>query len=176
MTLKTPLSIELLSDEQIKRRALALEDVDLKGLVQRQRVLDQTIFDRVYIDEAISSQQYEAACKMMDAIARSGADIRSAKLDTEIFTPYADVGNLMGERRMAFSAPYRRIVSDCGSELANWLMRIFSDVYSYPSSLRERERIAAALSPALDSLARFFDIRYSEDPRDVVRQMVGHRS
>jgi len=169
------LSIELLSDEQVKARAVVIEDVDQRGLVQRQRVLDQSIFDRIYIDELISSQQYEAACKMMDAIARSGADIRSAKLDTEIFTPYADVGALMGERRMAFSAPFRRVVRECGSELANFLMKILADVYTYPSLLHKRERIASALSPALDALAIHFEIRSAPDPRDIVRQMVGAR-
>ena len=168
----TRTSIEFLSDEQIKSRAVVVEDVDCGGLIQRQRVLDQSIFDRMYIDELISTAQYEAGCKMVDAVARSGAEIRSAKLDTEVFTPYNEVGNLMGERRMAFSSPFRFVVRSCGSEVANFLMRIIGNVTAYPKRRRERELVAASLSPALDSLVRFYDIRSARDPRDLARKAV----
>ena len=93
-----------LTDEQIKKRAVGVEDVDIKGLVKRHRVLGQTLFDMLFLKEFINQSHYEASHLFIEAMAKSGAVVRSANLATEIFTPHREVGNIIGERRLAFSS------------------------------------------------------------------------
>jgi len=164
---------EPLTDEQIRKRAIGVEDVDPKGLVKRHRVLSQTIFDMLFLKELIDQSQYESAHLFMDAISRSGAAVRSANLDTEVFTPHRDVGNMIGERRMAFSSAYRKMVGDIGEETSREILRYFSDVYSFPEGHDEHVRIAAWISPALDSLASHYGVDSVRDPRRLIRVQVG---
>ena len=40
-----------LTDEQIRKRAVGVEDVDQRGLVKRHRVLEQTLFDMLFLKD-----------------------------------------------------------------------------------------------------------------------------
>lgn len=159
-----------LTDEQIKKRAIGIEDVDINGLVKRHRVLGQTLFDMLFLKEFIDQAQYEAAHLFIDAMAKSGAVIRSANLDTEIFTPHREVGNIIGERRLAFSSAYRAMVKDVGLEMANLTMRYFADVYSYPTQNKDQVRVSRTIKTALSSLARHYGTVGIEDPRRIIRR------
>ena len=161
-----------LTDEQIKKRAVGVEDVDIKGLVKRHRVLGQTLFDMLFLKEFIDQAHYEAAHLFIEAMAKSGAVVRSANLDTEIFTPHREVGNIIGERRLAFSSAYRAMVNDVGSEAANLTMRYFANVYSYPTQNKDQVRVSRTIKPALNSLARHYGTVGMEDPRVVIRGFI----
>jgi len=167
--------IDPLTDEQIKKRAIGVEDVDQKGLVKRHRVLEQTIFDMLFLQELIDQGQHEASHLFLDDMSRSGATVHSANLEAEVFTAARDVGNIIGERRMAFSSAYRSVVRSCGEESANRMMKYFADIYSYPKDPDMRREIASSLSPTLDALAEHYGVSRVEDPRDLVRIMVGAR-
>jgi len=175
MTLKVSNSIDPLTDEQIKKRAIGVENVDYNGLVKRHRVLGQTIFDMLFLQELISQSQHEAAHLFMDSMANSGANIPSANLETEVFTAPKDIGNIIGERRMAFSSAYRFVVRECGDDRASKMMKTFENVYTYTADASVREEIAMEISPALDALASFYGVAIVDDPRDLVRLMVGAR-
>ena len=173
MTIRTLTStVDPLTDEQIRKRATGVEDVDMKGLVKRHRVLDQTLFDLLFLKELIDQSQHEAAHLFMDSIAKSGASVRSANLNVEVFTPYRDIGNAMGERRMAFSSAYRAMVEDVGPLMADLAMRYSSDPYRYPAEYDEQKRVGVELGSALDSLARHYGTSDIHDPRKLIRVFV----
>ena len=176
MTRKTSTStsmIEPLTDEQIKKRVVGVENIDYKGLVVRHRVLSQTIFDTLFLKELIDQAQHEACHLFMDSIAKSGANIRSVNLDVEVFTPHRDVGNIIGERRMAFSSAYRRMVSDVGKDDADLTIKYFVDVYNYPMGYREQSNIAIAIRPSLNALVNHYGTLGIRDPRQIIRKLVG---
>tara|TARA_R110002012_G_C11482998_1_gene595294 strand:- start:43 stop:579 length:537 start_codon:yes stop_codon:yes gene_type:complete len=165
--------IEPLTDEQVKKRAIGVEDVDQKGLVQRHRVLSQTLFDMLFLKEFIGQGQHEAAHLFMDSIAKSGASIRSANLDTEVFTPHRDVGNIIGERRMAFSSAYRRMIDEVGIDDANYTLKHFADVYNYPLIDEEQAKVARKIRPSLNALGRHYGTIDVHDARRLIRRFVG---
>jgi len=162
-----------LTDEQIKKRAIGVENIDYKGLVVRHRVLEQTLFDMLFLKELIDQAQHEAAHLFMDAIAKSGASVRSANLDIEVFTPHRDVGNIIGERRMAFSSAYRKMMEIVGEEDARSTLKYFSDVYKYPSSHERQVAIAERMNEPLSALAVHYGTVDIRDPRVMIRRMVG---
>jgi len=168
---KGSLSIDPLTDEQIKKRALGIENVDYKGLVKRHRVLEQTLFDLLFMKNLITQSQHEAAHLFIEAMSLSGATVKSANLDVEIFTPYRDAANTMGERRMAFSSAYRRVVRDCGDDRARILMRYLARVYEYPPDYGDQKLVAKLIGPGLKSLAIFYEIADLKDPRDIILEM-----
>ena len=124
------------------------------------------------IRELIDQPQHEAVHMFMDALSRSGAVVRSANLDTEVFTPHKDVGNLIGERRMAFSTAYRSILNDCGEDSAGLVLACFKDLYSYPSSMDILSRISSLIAPALDALVIYYGTYRANDPRVIVRSRI----
>jgi len=165
----TSTQVDPLTDEQILKRAIGVEDVDQRGLVKRHRALDQTLFDKMFILELINQTQHEAAHLFMDAISKSGATVRSANLDVEVFTAHRDVGNMIGERRMAFSSAYRRLVEDCGNEDANRLVGFFSGLHSSLLDKAKAPGIALWVRPCLNALARFYGCEGIQDARIVLR-------
>ena len=163
---------EPLTDEQVRKRAIGVEDVDQNGLVKRHRVLSQTIFDMLFLKEFIDQSQHEAAHLFMDSISKSGASIRSANLDAEIFTPHRDVGNVIGERRMAFSSAYRKMVDAVGYDAANNTIMHFANIYEYPSGNEEQAKVAREVGPSLDALARHYGTTVVYDARVLIRRFV----
>ena len=167
------IEVDPLTDEQIKKRAIRVEDVDIRGLVKRHRVLEQTLFDFLFLRELITQPQHEAVHMFMDSITRSGACVRSANLDSEVFTPHRDVGNINGERRMAFSSAYRCMVRECGEEQAIRMARCFDKIYQYSQDLDECRALTASLRDAMNALVKHYGTSGVEDPRRILRRLVG---
>ena len=167
----TSIPSDPLTDEQVRKRMLAVEDVDQKGLVKRHRVLGQTIFDILFIRDLICQGQHEAAHLFMDSMGKSGVYIRSASLDTEVFTPPQDIGSIIGERRMCFSSAYRHMVSDVGSPVASRTIGYFRNVYMYPETRESQRLIAGDIDESLSSLAAHYGTSSIHDVRDIIRSL-----
>jgi hypothetical protein len=164
-----------LTDEQVRKRIVGIEDVDQRGLVKRHRVLGQTIFDMLLIRELIDQSQHEAVHMFMEALSKSGAVVRSANLETEVFTPHRDVGNLIGERCMSFSRAYRSVISKCGEGGSVVLMSCFDELYSYTQSVDKLSRIAELIGPSLDALVIHYGTYRVNDPREIVREWINEK-
>jgi len=166
---------EFLTDEQIKKRAIISEDVDIRGLVKRHRVANQTIFDMMFLMELIGQSHHEAAHLFLHAFSISGAACRSLNLENEIHAAAHKVGNAIGEKRMAFSSAYRAMVDDVGEELAGDLVKYMRDVYSYPDDLDILRGVATFLKNPLNSLARHYGVEFRIDPRKVMRRQMRYK-
>ncbi len=169
----TLISEILVNEEQRDKFSYTQEAVDIKGHISRLKVSDQTIFDVMLVDFLIEQPQHEAAVLFMEDISRSGIYISSPGLEPDsIHQPAKKAANHMAERRMSFSAPYRRVVDDCGPKRASVLMKFMDSAHRFPKSKEERKefsRIAARLTlPALKSLSRFYKTDNYRDPRRVI--------
>ena len=166
---------DFLTDEQIKKRAIVSEDVDIRGLVKRHRVANQTIFDMMFLMELIGQSHHEAAHLFLNAFAISGAACRSLNLESEVHAAAHTVGNAIGEKRMAFSSAYRSMVTDVGEELASDLVKYMRDVYIYPEDLNVLRSVAEFIKKPLDALARYYGVEFRVDPRRVMRRQLGRK-
>jgi hypothetical protein len=167
-------SDDLPDKEQSSKRGFVSEDVDIGGLVKRNRVVDQTIFDAMFLMEMIDQGHHEAVHLFLGSTISSGMSLSGISPDTVSRPPAYAVGDAMADRRMAFSAPYRRVVAECGDEAATRLVDIFSDIYTYPRSKGALMGLANSLLPALSALVDFYGIASRRDPRKIVRRQVGY--
>jgi hypothetical protein len=167
---------ELLTPEQRSRSSIVSEDVDVNGVVQRHRVENQTIFDEMLLLFYIEQPQHEAAICFMDVLAKSGMTMRSPNLDGCSHTPAHEVGDLMGQRRMAYSTAYRLVVGECGQKAAERLLRVANNAYLYPVSKIEKKaplkRISKAISASLWVLAKHYKTDGRRDPRRILKAQV----
>lgn len=164
---------DLPTKEQLSKRGFVSEDVDLGGLVKRHRVVDQTIFDAMFLNEFIEQSCHEASHMFISDLIESGAIISSSNSEPGVRVPASVAANAMAERRMAFSDAYRRVESDCGEVDASYLMGICNNCHTYPKSLKKLESVASVVKSSLSSLSRFYGVSDRRDPRGIVRRQVG---
>tara|TARA_R110001583_G_scaffold182357_2_gene340105 strand:- start:8692 stop:9258 length:567 start_codon:yes stop_codon:yes gene_type:complete len=168
----TSIPIEGPTDEQIKKKMIVVENVDVRGVVKRHRVYDQTIFDAMFLRGLIKQSHQEASHYYMDAITRSGGSAKGANLDGGPKPAGHAAGGSMAERRMAFSSAYRHIVDKVGEVKANDLTSCFSRVHQIPDD-EEMAKLASSLEGALDAISDFYGTNGRLDPRDILRRQAG---
>lgn len=161
------ISSEAPPDSQVMKRAVMSEDLDVRGVAKRYRIIDQTIFDVLFLAELITAAQYEAAHLFLECLIQSGATTQGVNLEPGIRVTGIDISNSMSDRRMAFSSSFRAVVSSCGRESADFMMRCFIEIYSYPDF--DKSEIAERLAPCLHSLAAYFGTD-GRDPRSIIRR------
>jgi hypothetical protein len=164
--------IESPTDEQIKKKMIVVENVDIKGVVKRHRVYDQTIFDAMFVRDLIKPSHHEASHCYMDAILKSGASAKGVNLDGGPKPTGRASGDAMSERRMVFSAAYRHLVDKVGELKANLLTKCFNHVHTIPGDDLLSE-IAIDLVESLDALSDFYGTSGKLDPRDILRRQAG---
>ena len=162
---------DLLTEERKQHSLVAAEDLDDRGLVQRLRVQDQSVFDAMFVHEHISRSQYEGSTLFLSDLERSGVFPSSVDVRKAAHTPSHKVGDATSVRWMAFSSAYRFACESGGYDSANALMRIIPQTYSWGMTLGIPMLSAVALRVrgALGSLAVFYGCEELEDPRDIIR-------
>mgnify|MGYP003645997313 CR=1 FL=1 len=168
----TLIPIESPTDEQIKKKMIVVENVDIKGVVKRHRVYDQTIFDAMFVRDFIKPSHHEASHCYMDAMLKSGASAKGANLDGGPKPTGRSSSDAMSERRMIFSAAYRHLVDKVGELKANHLTKCFSRVHMIPGEDILLE-ISVELIDSLDALSDFYGTSGKLDPRDILRRQAG---
>lgn len=166
-------NFETLPDEQLKKRRISVADDDLGGIVKRHHVMDQTIFDHLLVVGLIEVCEHEAAHCFMDTLSKSGAYISSVNLDGCATVAYHSVGDAIGARHMAFSAPYRRVIENVGEDIARYMMRLFVNPLMYSKRRQDCENCVAMVRPAFGVLCDFYRTRAKIDPRRVIKRQLG---
>lgn len=159
-----------LNDEQLSRKSVSTESVDGSGLVNRQRVSGQTIFDVMLIEYYIEYAQHEAAHLFMEALSVSGASIPSLDPSVEGRPERHTVGDRMSEKRMIFSGAYRSMSNSVSSDVCRIVMQMCHDPYTY--SAETAEATAAFIHDGLWSLAKHYKIYDKRDPRRIISAQV----
>jgi len=162
------------NSEQASSRVFVSEDVDMGGLVRRNRVADQTVFDAMFLMELIDQSHHEAAHLFLDALSQSGAAVSGVNPEPGVRSPAYSVGNSMADRRMSFSSPYRNMIDDCGEDKVSYIMSLYPRAYDYRDTVPDIKEAARGAKPGLESLSRYYGVSHHSDPRRIVRRQVGN--
>jgi hypothetical protein len=172
----TSTTFDLLNPEQRKKFDLVSERVDYRGVVHRNKIENQTIYDVMLVNGCIEQPQHEAMFLFLDAVSKSGAYVASVSWDDLYRDPARNAANRMSERRMAYSEPYRFMVEDCGQGNAAFLMETMNHLYFIPESKKEARIysswIAESASYSLWSLVKFYRLEKKRDPRSMIKVML----
>jgi len=169
----TSISEILLNDEQRSKRELVNESLSYSGHVSLFKIADQTIFDVMFIEMMIEQPQHQSAILLMEDLSRAGATIPSVSLENDgNHAPTHKSAGRLAERRMAFSAPYRHVLKECGEIASQALLRCIDNAHRLPPKGPERlslaERVAQVVRKPLESAARFYKIDRMRDPRRIL--------
>ena len=171
------LSRVLLNDEQRERFVLSEEAVDYNGIINTNRINNQTIYDIMLVHEHINQPEHEAVFLFIDELAQSGASIASSNLEGLSHVPAYTVGGSMSDKRLSFSDAFRHVVMKCGQVEADQLMKMTNNLYDFPASKRDQIGHAKALSilvrKSLVELSKFYGVDKKRDARDILRSQVG---
>lgn len=167
------ISTEVLTSEQLSKRAVGVEDVDLGGVIKRHRVISQTVFDMMFVHEIIGQAAHEAVHKFMDDFGQSGGVPRSANMEAEGHSPGYSVSSAMGERRMIFSKAYRAVCDESSDKDISFFLSLLSSAYEYSSNPKDLRSMAGRCRSPLRALSRHYGIDSHHDPRDIIRRQVG---
>ena len=72
-----PVLIESGTEEYRKKKKIELENIDSRGVFRRARVVDQTTFDKLFIQGKISRAQFSAAEMYLELMSLAGCFLRS---------------------------------------------------------------------------------------------------
>ena len=167
----------LMNESQRAKFDMVQESVDLKGIVNKNKKTNQTVYDLMLINDYINQQQHEAVFLFVGDLASSGASVASANLEGLSHAPAYTVGGNISDRRMSFSSAYRFVLNDCGQRDTEFMMSVTNNLYLFPESKPEQaayaKKLSRLISKPLTSLSKFYGIDQKKDPRDILRLQAG---
>ena len=128
----------LMNESQRAKFDMVQESVDLKGIVNKNKKTNQTVYDIMLINGYINQQQHEGVFLFVDDLASSGANVASANLEGLSHSPAYSIGGNISDRRMSFSSAYRFVLNDCGERDTEFMMSVTNNLYLFPESKNEQ--------------------------------------
>ncbi len=165
-----------LSEDQIGKRDVIVEDADEGGVTSRHRVTNQTIFDHMLLSHVITVSQWYAAHLFIEDLSASGASIPSVDFKARMEAPDQNRSTAYGERRMQFSAAYRSMVGKCDEDSTKLFMRFAGDpftVASHKPSLDSIKELEKVIGQNLSCLSRFYKVDMAKDPISIIKRQFG---
>jgi len=146
---RQPFPVESGTDEYRGKKEIRLESVVGGGAFRRARVLDQTKFDELFLNDKISQEQYSAADMYLGLMSVAGCFIKSPNLGAQGSRANPrDTAGAMASKIIAISSARSRL-RDAGE---NCLVAVESCVgMNADVSLPD-------LRTGLDALARYFHV------------------
>lgn len=167
----------LMNEEQASKFDLEQVKLDYKGVVNRNRKVNQTIFDIMLVHELVNPAEHEACFHFVKALAESGANVASANLELLSHAPAYTIGGSISDRRMSFSSAYRFIVDHCGDSSADSFIKVANNLFVFPAKKSDQSVFAKKLirlvRDPIKCLVKFYSVDERRDPRDVLRRQVG---
>ncbi len=106
-----PLLVESGTDEYRSKKNIKIEKIDVKGIFRRSRVLDQTKFDELFLEDKINKFQYSAADMYLNLMQVSGCFLRSPSLSGGVKVGFRESANLMSSKLVAISSARSKLRS-----------------------------------------------------------------
>jgi len=98
-----PILVESGTEEYRNKKKIRLERIDSRGIFRRARVVDQTVFDRLFIQEKITRQQFSAAEMYLEMMGIAGCFLRSPSMKGSEKVTGRDVGGNISAKIMVIS-------------------------------------------------------------------------
>ena len=144
------------TEELREKFQVDFENIDMRGVFKRARVMDQTKIDKLFLDKELSAPQYGAAEEYLSLLVKSGAFLRSPGFESGPDSTGRDKAKSMAARMMAVSGARNKLRKSCGNEVCYVVdMAIGGDAIIDISMLRI----------GLDARADYFGTRGMSDPR-----------
>ena len=114
-TFKYPMILESGTDEYRSKKKVEIERIDHRGIFRRARVTDQTVFDRLFIEEKITREQFSAAEMYLELMGIAGCFLRSPSMEGTERTSGRDIAGSMASKIMVIAKARDRL-RKAGSE------------------------------------------------------------
>lgn len=167
----------LMNESQQAKFDMTQESVDLKGVVNKNKKANQTVYDVMLINEYINQPQHEAVFLFVRDLASSGANVASANLEGLSHSPAYTIGGNISDIRMSFSSAYRHVLEECGHRNTEFMMIVTNNLYLFPAVKTEQaehaKRLSRLVSEPLTSLSKFYGVDKKKDPREILRMQAG---
>ncbi len=141
-----PLLIESGTKEYRSKKRIEIEHIDHKGIFRRSRVVDQTQFDKLFIEDQINRKQYSAAEMYLNLMGIAGCFLRSPSLEPGIRTNGRDVSGAMAGKILVIASARDRLRQSGMESLIAVETCLSSEVHVNLVHLKR----------GLDALSRFF--------------------
>ena len=90
-----PLLLESGTEEYQIKKQIEIEKVDLRGIFRRSKVVDQTRFDKLFLEDKITQAQFSAAESYLELMGVAGCFLRSPSMQgSEKITGRDVAGNI----------------------------------------------------------------------------------
>jgi hypothetical protein len=161
-----------LNENQLNGRDVSLEDVDQKGMVKRQKINDQTIFDFMFIQGFITMAHHEAVHLFIEDLSQSGTSIKSVDVEAFGSGAFHKKGDAMAERRMIFSDAFRSMHDSADEPDVKLIMTYCNNPYRFNRREADCMALADTMQPCLTALAKHYGVISHRDPRSILRSQV----
>jgi len=141
-------NMEAGTEELRAKHRIEIENIDLRGLMRRARVADQTALDTLFLES------------FLDAIVRSGGTPRSSDPSAVSFGTLRDAERSMSSKIMIASGAYRALAG-AGAEAERATIIVVS-TNKIPST-----KLLPLIKQGLNSLVYYFGTKGMRDPREV---------
>jgi hypothetical protein len=102
-TFKYPMLIESGTEEYQRKKRVEVERIDARGVFRRSRVVDQTAFDKLFIEGDINRKQFSAAEMYLELMGIAGCFLRSPSMSGSERVSGRDVGGNMASKILVIS-------------------------------------------------------------------------
>jgi len=137
---------------------VALESIDLRGLMQRARVTDQCELDRLFLARTISAPQHSAGECFLDVLVKSGGTPRSSDPDAVSMGTFRDAEGSISSRIMIASGAHQALRRASHQAQKTTIIVVLENK-------KIKSALFNALYEGLDSLVSFFGTSGVRDPR-----------
>lgn len=151
-------NLERGTDELRLRHRVEIQPIDLRGLMRRAVVTDQTAIDKLFLRKKITAPQHSAGESLLDVIVKAGGTPRSSDPSATMGGTLRDAERAMSSRIMVASGAYRALALS-GSDVERVTIHVVT------KDLLPSGRLLHLLRKGLDSLTYYFGTGGVRDPR-----------
>jgi hypothetical protein len=161
-----------LNNEQLSEKNVSIEDIDQKGLVKRQKVNDQTVFDHMFVCGEIEMSHHEAVHLFIEDLNKSGTSIKSVDVKAFGGSPFHKKGDAIAEKRMIFSDAFRAMIEAADDTDVKSIMAYCHRPYEFSKKDDHVAALAKTMRVGLNALAKHYKVHSHRDPRLILRAQV----
>jgi hypothetical protein len=149
----------------LNKRIISSEPINKKRTIFRHRILDNNIFDILFINKNIDAPQHGAGECLLYDLEKSGIYISSPNMEPSVKSSYKNTIEKTYEKYHKLNKPFNHIRKDMGDIYADSIFKW--SLWKHGDLLPDKNGINI-ISSSLNSLSYYYGTSYSKDPRDLI--------